>query len=208
MLNFLIVGSDQYLTKELIKNLGHDELLEINSDRKTQISNLLNLDSEDMIFLSKNNIDTYINLESDKYSKMPILISLDETKPLNIYTIKSLNELLVNNFQAKKKRTIAELEYIGYNFKFKGTQYLLDVILEVHKDDDIFLNNLQTTLYPIIAKKYGKTITDIKNCIISATDNMYAECSVEKLKKYFSLCSDEKPSIKRVIYTIANKIYQ
>ena len=207
MLNFLIVGSDQYLTKELIKNLGHDELLEIDSNRKTQISNLLNLSEKDMIFLNKNNIDSYIDLESDKYNKMPILICLDETKPLNIYTIRSLNELLVNNYKAKKKRIITELQYIGYNFKFKGTQYLLDVILEVHKDDDIFLNNLQTSLYPIVAQKYGKTITDIKNCIISATDNMYAECNIEKLKRYFCLYDDEKPSIKKVIYTIANKIY-
>ena len=107
-----------------------------------------------------------------------------------------------------KKRLITELQQIGYNFKYKGTQYLIDVILLLHRDDDIFLNNLQSTLYPIVAEKYGKTMTDIKNCIISATDNMYAECNTEKLKKYFSLNEDERPSIKRVIYTIANKLYQ
>lgn len=208
MLNFLIIGTDQYLTKEVVRNLESESLLRPGPSYKTKVANALNIREKDIIFLTKNNIEKYYNLGSSKLSEMPLLVSIDENRPLNSRTIKSFNELIQNNLNAKKKRLIAELEFIGYNFKFKGTQYLLEVILLLHKDDDVFLNNLQTSLYPTVAQKYGKTITDIKNCIITATDNMYAECNVEKLKKYFCLCDDEKPSIKRVIYTIANKLYQ
>ena len=208
MLNFLIIGNDKYLTKEVVKNLESDYLLKIDAKCKTQIARALNIKEQDLFYLSPSNIEKFYNLENDKFIQMPIVVSVDETKPFDDFTLKSFHELVQNNLKAKKKRLITELQQIGYNFKYKGTQYLIDVILLLHRDDDIFLNNLQSTLYPIVAEKYGKTMTDIKNCIISATDNMYAECNTEKLKKYFSLNEDERPSIKRVIYTIANKLYQ
>lgn len=208
MLNFLIIGNDKYLTKEVIKNLQSDYLLPMDSCYKTQIAKALNIKEEDLFYLTEENIENFYTEQNDKLSQMPIVASVDETKPFDDFTIKSFHQLIQNNLNAKRKRLITELEKIGYNFKYKGTQYLIDVILLLHKDDDIFINNLQTTLYPIVAKKYGKTMTDIKNCIISATDNMYAECNMENLKNYFSLYEDKKPSIKRVIYTIANKLYQ
>ena len=68
------------------------------------------------------------------------------------------------------------------------------------------VDNLQTHIYPIIAKKYNKTIYNVKSSINKATECMYYECDAERLEKYFQFDEDTKPTIKQVVFTVINKI--
>ena len=206
MLNLLIVSSDACLTKTLLQNISKENLVDTSDNYSTELSTVLGLDKADILFLSKDTVDIYN--ASSKYKKHRLIaVSLDEKKELVPKAKKSLNDLINYCTNEKKQRIIAELESISYNFKYRGTYYLIDAILEVQKSAESKIDSLQKDLYPIIAKKYGKTVHDIKNCISTATDSMYCDCNIDHLKKYFNLCQDEKPSIKRIIYTIANKTY-
>ena len=68
------------------------------------------------------------------------------------------------------------------------------------------VENLQSDIYPIIAKKYNKTIYNVKSSINKATECMYYECDVGRLEKYFRLFDDMKPTVKQVVFAVINKL--
>ena len=79
-----------------------------------------------------------------------------------------------------------ELKYLGYNPKYYGTKYLIDVIYILFKsNDEYYDDNLKKTVYPIIAKKYKRSVLNIKCNIINATDIMVYECEEKKLIQNF-----------------------
>lgn len=106
----------------------------------------------------------------------------------------------------KKSRIINELKKIGYNVNYKGTLYLVNTILELYLNKDIYADNLERTIYPIVAKMFNKTPHNIKCNINNATESMYYNCDANTLKEYFSFFDDRKPTTKTVIYTVLNKI--
>ena len=99
-----------------------------------------------------------------------------------------------------------ELEYIGYNFSYVGTKYLSESIALIYNNYDSS-ENLNKNVYPLIAKKYHKTVNNIKCNITSATISMFYECDENRLKDYFHFYSVSKPHPKLVIYTVLNKLY-
>ncbi|MDE5830641.1 MAG: sporulation initiation factor Spo0A C-terminal domain-containing protein, partial [Clostridia bacterium] len=103
-------------------------------------------------------------------------------------------------------KVVNELEYVGYKFKYKGTHYLVDTILHMYDKQNSMVDNLQSNIYPIIAKKYDKSIHNIKSSINKATECMYYECDARKLKDYFKFTDDTKPTVKQVVFTVINKI--
>ena len=125
--------------------------------------------------------------------------------------LKNLNDIItekivIKNEENLDKKIIAELKYLNYNFAHIGTEYLKECI----KIDFLQYNgeaeNLNTQIYPILAKKHNKKIFSIKNNIINTTNYMYNECQIEKLMQYFGYKIDYKPTPKAIIKTIINKL--
>lgn len=208
MINLMFIGDDVCLTNALLKNISKQNLSNCPPSYRKEIAKMLKIKEVDIQFLNQENFELYNNLPLKKRKRKLLSISFDETQELPPKALMSLDDLIKNSLTEKKRRISEELEEIGYSFKYKGTEYIMEAILELRNKDLLSLGNLQTTLYPLIAKRHNKTVHNVKNCIITATDNMYCECDIEKLKTYFHLCEDEKPSIKRIIYTIASRVYR
>ena len=61
-------------------------------------------------------------------------------------------------------------------------------------------------MYTQIGYEYSKNARNIKENIMIATDFMYAETKIEKLKEYFSINKDKKTTPKLIISTVLEKI--
>ncbi len=100
-----------------------------------------------------------------------------------------------------------ELTKLNYNFKHSGTQYIKECVLYILDKNDInLINNLEKNVYTHIAKTHNKTVGNIKNNIVKATNNMYMECEINYLLNYFDFKSDKKPTPKMVILKIISNI--
>lgn len=126
--------------------------------------------------------------------------------------VNNINELVTYKEEIARENTIKnkireELHFLGYNFSHKGTVYLMEAIKFVSLNPDKELENLEKTIYPTISKKYVKSVHNINCSINRATTQMYYQCEIERLKKYFHFCIDKKPNVKTIINTIINKIY-
>ncbi len=88
----------------------------------------------------------------------------------------------------------------------KGTNYLAFAIeyIIIHSNKEF--DNLEKDIYPKIGKKYKQSTHNIKSNINRATNFMYYECEVTKLKAYFKFYNDIKSKVKTIINTIINKI--
>lgn len=66
-----------------------------------------------------------------------------------------------------------DLQEMGYNFKYRGTLYILDAIEYIYKSNNMdLLENLEKNVYNIIANKYNKSINNIKTNIIKSTNSI------------------------------------
>lgn len=126
----------------------------------------------------------------------------DKIKELVKYKKEVKEELNVKN------KIIRQLQYLNYNLSHKGTQYLIEAILIIYNKKEYDIFNLQEDIYPIIAKRYGKSIYNVKCDINKANDYMYKICKKERIRKYFKFFDGSKPTVKNVIYTILNKIVE
>lgn len=118
--------------------------------------------------------------------------------------IESKNKILQS--ENITEQIIREIQYLGYNLSHKGTMYLIETITYMVNNRYKNYDNLSKTIYPILSKKYNKTIGNIKSNICKATEIMYYECESNKLNKYFNFYLECKPKPKQVMSTIANKI--
>lgn len=106
-----------------------------------------------------------------------------------------------------KENVIEELLYLRYNFKYNGTNYIMEsIIFIIESNNKNLLDNLERNVYKVIAKNHCTSIYNIKNNISKSTNNMYIDCESDRLVRYFSLSSDIKPTPKMVISAIVNKI--
>lgn len=116
------------------------------------------------------------------------------------------NEYEKENENELKLKIMKTLQYLGYSQKHQGTYYLSDAIWEIYHSPDPLFFNLIKGVYPIIAKKYNKTVNNVKSSINKSTENMYYECDIVKLKSFFHFCYDTKPTVKTVIFAVLNKL--
>lgn len=123
-----------------------------------------------------------------------------------MYKINEIVKNNDNNSSRVKNRIINELLKIGYRLKHKGTKYIIDSILFLYYQSNQDLNNLEKYTYRYVAKKYKKTVANIKTNIVKATEYVYWESDEEKLKKYFKKDYYEKPTPKNVIIEVLNRI--
>ncbi len=112
---------------------------------------------------------------------------------------------LKDKYYTKQKIT-KELMYIGYNPKYKGTKYLVETIFLVNVKKENKFPRLEKDIYPILSKKYNKSVNTIKCDIIRATNQVKFDAKDTKFKKYFGNFIEEKINPKLVIHTILNKI--
>lgn len=211
MLNALLITNNIGFAKELLDEIkSHNLSIKVGGigTTKFEVFTLLGKPDFDLVFLDKNLESDYSRSLLRSYNNNIIVLSLNEdTTLLSPKHVKSLNRL-INNYdvEIRREKIIKELEFIGYKFKYKGTHYLVDTIMMMFLKQDSMVDSLQSTIYPIIADKYKKSIINIKSSINKATECMYCECDSQKLAQYFHFSLDTKPTVKQVIFTIVNKI--
>jgi len=212
MLNSLLITDNINLVKGLLDEIRiHGLNIKVGGLGTTKFETLTLLKEPDfdLVFLDKNLENDYSRSIFRSYKRDILVISFDENNMLlNTKYIKTLKRL-INNFdlEIRREKVIKELEFIGYKFKYKGTHYLVDAIMMMFSDQDSMVDNLQSTVYPIIARKYKKSITNVKSSINKATEYMYCECDSQKLAKYFRFSLDTKPTVKQVVFTVGSKVY-
>lgn len=123
--------------------------------------------------------------------------------------IKRINELFEYKEENKRinmmnNNIVNELLYLGYDISHKGTQYLIKVIEHIIINPEMELEKLDK-IYSQISTTYNTSPSNIKCRINKATTEMYYNCQVEKLTKYFHFDIDIKPKVRTVINTIINK---
>ena len=206
MQNAVIFSNNIYLIKNILDSLNTQFSFSV----ITNLEDLSTLNSKiDIIFLdSQLDLKTQ-NVMLSKYKDTIVFVQKEDFKNTKE------NPLLLNkfqNFSSFRKRNlirhevIQKLKYLGYNFKHKGSNYIVDAILESINIEDDSKNNLEKNIYPIIAKKYKKTVSNIKGNIYTATEHMYYESDANTLKNFFHSSYDIKPSPKEVIFTIINSL--
>lgn len=101
-----------------------------------------------------------------------------------------------------------ELLNIGYNASHLGTKYIKECILKLYMDNDAnAINNLEKYAYVHVACMYNKSVKNIKINIIKATNFMYLEADMNRIKDYFNFSDiQKKPTPKLVISTVLSKL--
>lgn len=82
----------------------------------------------------------------------------------------------------------------------------MDIIIELFHKNKVASVNLEKEIYPILSKKYNKSICNIKNNISHANKMMYYDCKEEIIREYFH--SPDKPKTKEILYAILDKVSQ
>lgn len=124
---------------------------------------------------------------------------------------KEINELIEikndKNYSIDYKVHI-ELEKLNFNFSYVGTQYLLEAIIILYNNyiNSFKKQKIAKNIYPIIAKRYKKTVNNIKTNIINVCDLMCYDCKYEVLKEYFGDVYNRKPTPKKIMITVLNKL--
>lgn len=118
----------------------------------------------------------------------------------------SLIDIKDNEKSSIEYRISQELKKLNYNFSYIGTQYLLEILVLLYNNGYTSKIKLKKDVYPILAKKYKKSINNIKTNIINACDLMYYDCQLDIIEKYFGLVYNEKPTPKLIIATILEKL--
>lgn len=156
-----------------------------------------------------NNLDNYNNIIENYDYVIKTSEIIDVVERINLLFIQ---EVVINfnnnsNEMIIKEKIINELKFLLYNFSHLGTIYILESIYILYTLKDYnYYNNLEKYIYPIVAKKYGKSSHNIKCNIRNATDIMLLENKQENIKVYLETDNLSKCKSKRVIKIILKKI--
>ena len=130
------------------------------------------------------------------------------TKPVGLKVVYERIEEVANeklNYTDEKiikERIKRQLDILSFNFSYNGTKFLQEILYEMYINKNKFYDNLSRDIYPIIAKRHGKTVNTVKCDITQATKVMYYDCKEEVIMKYFNYKIPVKPRAKEVIFTI------
>ena len=121
--------------------------------------------SGDAILINKANYEYKVNNIINKVEKEEIMYkkikqSIDEINYIDREDI--IKEIIVK-----------EITNMGYNWKYKGTNYLMEAILFIYTSNNIDLvDNLEKNVYKYIAYKNNKNVNNIKTNIIKSTEKL------------------------------------
>lgn len=119
-----------------------------------------------------------------------------------------INKVFNASDKTKVKKIISsELNYLGYNPNYIGTEYLIEAIFILYTQGVYSTDNLEKNVYAIIAKKHNKTTSSVKFDITYATDIMFYDCEENKLIDYLKLGYLYKPGPKKIICAVLYRIH-
>ncbi len=211
MVNTIVITENINLVKKLLIEL---EKLSLNLNiskvltSKSEMDKLINCSNIDMVIVDKS-IEKECSIEFIKqFQDVIVIVSYSKScKLLNQNVLNNINFILHDgDLERKRVNIMRELEYIGYRFKYKGSHYLLDTILQLYSKQNSMVDDLQSVIYPIIAKKYDKSVYNVKSSINKATEHMYYESDSTRLQEYFNFPDDIRPTVKQVVFTVINKL--
>ena len=220
LLNYISENSNQVRVHSIANNL-----LEGIKILNTGFIDIILINLDDTIESIVINLHMISNSYFEKYRKSFLLLSdnincvrsdsfiyeyMSSSEDISIIFLK-INEIANNKIMQLNNSILLskinrELEYIGYNLSYNGTKYLSECIALIYSNSDCS-ENLNKNIYPILAKKYHKSINTIKCNITTATNCMFYECDENRLKNYFNFYTPCRPKPKLVIYTVLNKLY-
>ena len=178
---------------------GFDIINYIDSNNLVQYKNSIIIYTGNLQSLSILRNNPYVYTYISKINGMEILI-------------KNINELIIKckknlNKQNILEKIINELKLLHFNFSYNGTKYFLECIYEIYLTSDYNNINLKGNIYPIIAKRYNKSVNNIKSNITQSYIRMCNSCSISYLEKYTNLyLGKEHPKIKDLIQCILRKL--
>ena len=159
------------------------------------------------------------NFYKEHLSYIPIILFTDtnnynkkifkDYENISLCNLSYLKNLLFNyisltsSIESTKIEIINQLLKIGFNIKHNGTKYITDSII-IYKF--FFKTDKIKDIYSIVAQKYNTTSNNVKSNILKSINYMYCETKFEKLKTYFSLEEDIKPTPKQIILTVLKNI--
>lgn len=195
--------------KETLKILNHSESIDIilldytMNDLFKYIENSKGYNKSFIVLYN----DSKLFLTPDTNSLIYEYVDISKNSNTIINSVNNLIDYKTyfkNNYL--RNRILEEINYLGYDVSYKGTQYLITAIEYILNNPNKNLDKLETHIYPMLADLYKNSTHNIKCNINRANNIMYCECETSKLRKYFSFHDDTKPKIKTVINTIVNKI--
>lgn len=160
-----------------------------------KINFLNNIKNPNIIVISG---DAYLSSKVPRGYNICDVISKSENSDTLYNKIKQIihKEIIWDEKENIKEQVSKELSKMGYNWKYKGTHYILESILYIYESNNMnLLDNLEKYVYKYVALKNNKTINNVKTNSIKSTNFL-------ERNKYFS----EKPTPKLVISEILNKI--
>ena len=228
MLNLVIINKDLDYSRNLINYLSN-----VNVNLRVlgilvkieELFDIMKRNTIDIIIINSNEV--CFNFLQDKrikpYLKSTILISKSKQTILGVYEhiqnendikaiINSVNRLEKIFYTDSVKDCILikaiqdELRYLHIKIGYMGVRYLSEAICLLYNLENSYDLKLEKDIYPIIAQKHHKKVSNIKSNINYAIDMLYAECEENILKDYlneYSLC---KISPKKVIFSILNNV--
>lgn len=159
------------------------------------------------------------NFYKEHLSYIPVILFTDtnnynkkifkDYENISLCNLSYLKKLLFNyisltsSIESTKIEIINQLLKIGFNIKHNGTKYITDSII-IYKF--FFKTDKIKDIYSIVAQKYNTTSNNVKSNILKSINYMYCETKFEKLKTYFSLEEDIKPTPKQIILTVLKNI--
>lgn len=100
-----------------------------------------------------------------------------------------------------RKSTLNLLESLGFDFKLKGTNYLLEAIVYSYLNKNAYLyDNLEKNIYTFISQKYNVSNSVVKHSIIRSINSTNSN----SLKSYFN--NLDRITSKTLISEIVNRI--
>lgn len=233
MINILLIAEYNNLTRKLINYIScldsNIKLFNISTNLKesidainTLIPDIIILDIDYKYYCATNLIKYLFDKNLSKYINS-IILWYEYSNKYNLITTNPFINCIINknnNFEAFKNiiKNISNSSHIlnykieqilaslNFNFSYNGTKYIYESlnILCFHKNP--YNANFEKEVYPLIARKYHKSISNIKGNILHAIDIMYFDCDEQNLYKLLKLYPSCKPSPKKVILFIIDYI--
>lgn len=196
------INNIKYIMNTVLGKIENSTIKTFVATNIEEINEIITCYKSDLILLNtklKNHINININCK--------IIITYDNIEDNELITqIISIIEKHNNNATISLSQKVKkELQYLGFNFKLVGTNYLLEAIMYIYTENNMdLLDNLEQNVYKYLANKNNKTLSNIKTTIIKATNYLEKYQDRNLLKQYFGI--DIKATPKLVITTILNKL--
>lgn len=198
-------------------------ILNVASNYKSFVEYLIEYDY-DIIIVNESFVNNVIDFLKEKelfrYKNSVIVLCENKTCSItsdiflfeNVFFISKLENTLIRIINYKngtnmiKEKIQSELKCLSFNYSYVGTRYIEDIIFEIYKMKDYFNGNLKKEIYPIIARRYNKSIDSIYGAVKLSTKNMLLDCKEDTITKYFNYNNFIIPKIKEIIIVVLNKL--